>query len=175
MDDVETTAENVKGEVSIISNTTAENSDDIETLQSWAEDAEDRITTVETLNSPPEGYLTGTVGNYTLHAKAREVGNYTANVNLVYSTPVSAGNATTYDGTLQAFYASVNWSASLVPDYVCSLTCDNTTWGISKVFFSIGTFALEADIEKTIAVPFGGLNSTYEPDFAYVEVYPVLR
>ena len=129
--------------------------------------------------SPPEGYLTGTfansTGNYTLHAKCSEAGNFTANINLVYAAPVYVGNTTNYDEAVSAFYAGINWTATNTMVYVPTLTYNSTAWGVSKVQFNIGTFALAANNETPIPVVFGGLNATYAPNFAYVEVYPILR
>ena len=156
-----------------MADTVTSHTGEIETLELRVTDVEDDLETV--VATPPEGWLTGNFTLYTLHAKASKTGNYTANVNLVYTTPVGVGNVTTYDGTVQAFYASVNWTGASVRDYVCVPTYNNATWGISQVRFNIGTFNLTAKTEKTVAVPFGGLNSSYEPDFAYVEVYPVYR
>ena len=165
-----------------IGNQTVGNAFNISALQTRVGTAEDRIQEAREdianlPSSPPEGYLTGTFGNYTLHAKCSTAGNFTANINLVYSTPISVGNATTQDEVLDAFYSSINWAATSVPDYVCDLTCNEnaSTWGISQVWFNIGTFELVANTEKAVAIPFGGLNSTYEPGFAYVEVFPVLK
>ena len=128
--------------------------------------------------SPPEGYLTGTfansTGNYTLHTRCDTAGNYTANINLVYLAPVIVGN-TTQEDALQTFYGSVNWTATNTMVYVPTLTYNSTAWGVSKVQFNIGTFALAANNETPIPVVFGGLNATYAPNFAYVEVYPILR
>ena len=123
--------------------------------------------------SPPEGYLTGGFGNYTLHAMASEAGNYTADVILAYSTPIVVGN-TTYDDAAQAFYGSLNLSASLVGHYELSLVYTSNKWAVRKLTLNIGTFALEAATEKSMAVVFGGLNSTYTPSYAYVYVSPVL-
>lgn len=162
-------------QIGIIGTTTATNSHDIDTLQAWVDGAEARITTVEAQNSLPEGYLTGTVGNYTLHAKCSEAGNFTANVHLVYSPPVISDNTSTQDETLQAFYGSINWTAPMVRDYVPTLTYNSTAWQVSQVWFNIGTFAMTANNETAVDIIFSGLNSTYNPDFAYVEVWPVLK
>lgn len=124
--------------------------------------------------SPPEGYLTGTVGNYTLHAKSSVAGTFTANLHLVYSPPIGAGNATTYDEAVQAFYGGVNWAAANTTSYIPTVSYDGTDWGISQVWFNIGTFALEENDEVAIDIASAGLNSAYEPDFAYVEIYPAL-
>jgi hypothetical protein len=139
-----------------------------------------RVATIETnvaeiIASPPEGYLTGNFStNYTLHARCSTAGNYTANVNLVYLTPVAMGN-TTQEDALQTFYGSINWTG-VAPSYVCTTTYSGNTssWGISQVRWNIGTFEMAANNETLVDIIFGGLNSTYEPDFAYVEVYPVL-
>jgi hypothetical protein len=161
-------------EISGYSTTAAENSDDIDILQSWAQGAETRITTVEAHNSPPEGYLTGTVGNYTLHAKCNAAGNFTANVHLVYSPGVVVSN-TTYDDALATFYGGINWTTANTTVYVSTLTYNSTAWLVSQVWFNIGTFEMAANNETAVAIPFLGLNSTYAPNFVYVEVWPVLK
>ena len=175
MDGVEQTVQTATGEVNLISMNTTQNSNAIQTLQTWAAGAEGRITTVEAHTSPPEGYLTGnSTGNYTLHAKCSEAGNFTANVHLVYAALIYVGNTTDYDETVGAFYAGINWTLA-DRKYVPVVTYNSTDWGISQVWFNAGTFALAANNETTIPVLFGGLNATYEPGFAYVEIWPVLR
>lgn len=163
-----------------IGNRTQNNQYNIGDLQTRLGNVENLFNTMqndlaEALCSPPEGYLTGTVGNYTLHARASKGGNFTANVHLVYSPPLSAGNATTQGKALQAFYESIDWAVPYLRDYVCTLTYSDTAWGISRVSFNIGTFTLEANTERTLDIIYSGLNSTYEPDFAYVELYPILE
>ncbi|HUW44809.1 MAG TPA: hypothetical protein VMW50_03345 [Dehalococcoidia bacterium] len=153
--------------------------DEIGLLQTKMYIAENITTTMQSdlagiICSPPEGYLTGAAGNYTLHAKAGKAGNFTANVHLVYSPPVSVGNATTQEEALQAFYGSINWTAPSLRDYICTLAYNGTAWKVSQVSFNIGTFTMVSNTEKTVGIEFGGLNSSYEPDFAYVEVYPIL-
>ena len=123
--------------------------------------------------SPPEGYLTGGFGNYTLHAKATEAGNYTADVILAYSAPITVGN-TTYDDAAQTFYSSINMSVPSARYYEPSLIHNGAHWAVRRVTFNIGIFALEADTEKSVAVVFGGLNSTYMPSYAYVGIWPAL-
>jgi hypothetical protein len=150
---------------------TATNSRDIETLQTWAEGAEGRITTVEAQNSPPEGYLTGTAGNYTLHAKSSESGNFTANVHLVYSR--AFGYNGTYEDAQQYFYSGINWTQT-TPSYATVVTFNGTAWELSELWFNIGTFAMTANNETAVDIKFSGLNSTYNPDFAYAEIFPVL-
>jgi len=157
-----------KAQVDSAASKATANAGSISTLQTRMSGAEARITAVEADNTL-EVYLTGTSGNYTLHAKSSDAGNFTANVNLVYADPVSAGNATTYDEAIQAFYGSINWTASAVPDYACTLTYNSTAWGVSQVWFNIGTFSLAANNETTVGIAFGG------PDFSYVEVFPVLK
>lgn len=171
-----------ENELKIVGNQTAGNAFNVSALQTRMGTAEDRIQEAREdianlPGSPPEGYLTDTFGNYTLHAKSSTAGNFTANIHLVYSAPISTGNTTTQGEALSTFYAGINWAAASVPDYVCDLTCSGnaSTWGISRVWFNIDTFELVANTEKVVAVTFGGLNSTYEPDFAYVEVFPVLK
>ena len=169
-----------KDQMDAIGNQAESNQNKIGELQTRLGNAENLITTVqdvlvEVIASPPEGYLTGTVGNYTLHTKASEDGEFTANVHLVYSPPISVGNATTQDGALQSFYGGINWTAPSLRDYICSLAYNGTAWEVSRVSFNIGTFALTANTETTIDIMFGGLSNTYAPDFVYVEVYPVIK
>lgn len=172
MDGVEAAAEAATSEVSIISVATTENSDAIGTLQTWKDDADPRITELEGQNSPPEGYLTGTVGNYTLHAECSEAGNFTANVHLVYSR--AFGYNGTYEDAQQYFYSGINWTQG-TPFYRTVITFNGTGWNLGELWWNIGTFPMAANNGTAVAVKFGGLNSTYEPDFAYVEVFPVLR
>lgn len=160
-----------------IGNQTAGNAFNISVLQTRIGTAEDRIQEAREdianlPGSPPEGYLTGTFGNYTLHAKCSTAGNYTANVHLVYSR--AFGYAGTYNETIANFYTGINWTQA-TPAYCTVVTFNGTAWGISQVWWNIGTFELVANAEKVVAITFGGLNSTYEPDFAYVEVFPVLK
>lgn len=122
--------------------------------------------------SPPEGYLTGTFGNYTLHAECNEAGTFTANVHLVYSAPLRIGNTTTHDEILSAFYSEIIW-VETTPTYVAVVTFNGTAWGISEVWWSVGAFELAANTEKEIDISCAWLNSTWEPSFAYVEVYAI--
>jgi len=166
-----------KDQMDALGNQVEINHDKIGGLLTRLDNAENLITTVQddlAKCSPPEGYLTGTVGNYTLHTKASEDGEFTANVHLVYSPPVSTGNATTYNEALQAFYGSIDWATPSLRGYICSLTYNGTAWGVARVSFNIGTFSLIANTATTVDIMFGGLSSIYEPDFVYIEVYPVL-
>ena len=171
-----------QGDLEAVSDTVTTHTTNIAGLQTRIGNAENRISEVQEdiaalPGSPPEGYLTGTVGNYTLHAECSIAGNYTANVNLVYLIPKSVGNATTQDEALNLFYSGINWAATSVPGYVGTLTYNGNTglWGISRVSFNIGIFAMAANTETDVGIKFSGLNSTYAPDFAYVEVWPVLE
>ena len=173
-----------RADVANVTSRTEAITQDVGTLQTSLGLAQTKILNLEAqlalvAGSPPEGYLTGTfansTGNYTLHAKCSEAGNFTANINLVYSAPVSLGNATAYDDAMQVFYGSINWTAANTTVYVPTLAYNSTTWGVSKVQFNIGTFGLAANNETTIPVLFGGLNATYAPDFSYVEIWPVLQ
>jgi len=168
-----------EADVTIVANQTSTNTANITAMSDRLTTTEGNITAIRddlayVSGSPPEGYLTGGFGNYTLHTKASEVGNYTADIILAYSTPIAVGN-TTYDDAVQAFHGSVNMGAPSVRHYEPSLVHTDTQWAVRKVTFNIGTFALEATTEKSIAVVFGGLNSTYAPAFAYVYVSPVLE
>ena len=165
--DAATTAE----QYSDIANTVIGHTGDISTLDDRIDTAEGNITTLEATLAA-EGYLTGMVGNYILHAKAGTAGNYTANVHLVFSPPISAGNATTYDEAMAAFYGSVNWTAANVKAYTLVASYNGTAWGISQAWWNISTFALVAGTDTDITVLFAGLANT--PSFAYAEIYPVL-
>jgi len=163
-----------------ISNKIADHTGNITYLDNRADSTEEQINAVvadleDIVCSPPEGYLTGTFGNYVLHVRTNEACDFTADIHLAYSTPKAVGNATTYDQAVQAFYASINWTGPAVQDYFCDITYNGTAWGISQVWFNVGTFSLTVHGEMAIDITFSGLNSTYEPDFSYAEVYPVLK
>ncbi len=130
---------------------------DISTLQGWSSLIDPRITALESQNSPPEAYLTGnlTAGNVTIHAKASDPGNFTANIHLVFSPPI---------------YAGLNWTTSIT--YVPVMSYNGTDWGTSQVWWNIGTFALAAGTSTSIDITFAGLVN--QPSFAYVEIYPAL-
>jgi hypothetical protein len=116
--------------------------------------------------------LTGTFGNYTLHAKSNVAGNFTANVHLIYSAPIYVGNTTTHDETLSAFYSGISWTET-TPLYATVATFNGMAWGISEVWWNIGTFELVGNTEKALNIKCTGLNSTWKPSFAYVEVWRV--
>ena len=160
-----------------VANTVALHTGSINSTTARVGTLEGEVTDIQTelaaVCSPPEAYLTGTVGNYTIHAEASEVGNYTANAHLVFSPMIAVGNATTYSEAVANFTATINYTAANVKAYVPIAVYDGTAWGISQVWWNIGTFALTADTEKAIAVLFGGLADT--PSFAYVEIYPALK
>lgn len=129
---------------------------------------------VDSLNrTEPSAYLAGAFGNYTLHVMSLTGGNFTANVHLAYSPGV--GNMTECTAALGYFYAGVNWTSDFVPAYVCSPSFNGTGWGISEVWFNIGAFPLVAEEWAAFNITCAGLNITWEPDFAYAEVFPVLR
>lgn len=164
-----------KADLDGVNDALGEQAGDISVLVSRVGNAEGRLNTVEDglANLPGnsfEAHLTGVFGNYTLSIMSNEAGNFTANVHLVYSP--SVGNATGYSEALNDFYAGINWTA-LVPAYMCLVTFNGTAWGVSEVWWNICTFSLIANTEKTIAVTCAGLNSTWEPSFAYVEVYRI--
>jgi hypothetical protein len=128
---------------------------------------------VNKLNSPPEAWLTGVAGNYTLHAKSSKAGDFTANVVLCYSPPVAI-NATSHGEAMDAFYGGLTAGATLKP-YVPTVSYNGTDWGVSSVSFNVGTFALDAGVVKPIAVVYGGLPTGYVPEWAYAEVYQALK
>jgi len=147
----------------------------LEAAEDELEDARDDITAIqgslaELSNSPPEAYLTGTFKNYILHVKSSEVGNFTANVYLVYPAPICVGNTTAYSETVSTFYGGINFTES-TPAYVPVATFNGTDWGISKAWWNVGIFPLEATTSTLLNITCVGLNSTWEPSFAYVEVF----
>ena len=120
--------------------------------------------------SPPDAYLDGTFADYTLYVKPDEAGQFTANVNLAYSTPISAGNATNYTAAVDYFYAGINWTlASYL--YIPTVSFNGTAWGISEVSFNIGTFMSGAHTETMVDIKCEGLPHT--ASYAYVEVYSI--
>ena len=149
----------------------------VNTAQTRLNQARTDISTIqnslaELSKSLVQAYLTGTFGNYVIHAKSSEAGTFTANVHLVYSAPIYVGNATTEDESMSAFYSGMDWTET-TPSYATIATFNGTAWGISEVWFNTGIFQLEANDEKEINITCTGLNSTWEPGFAYVEVYGV--
>lgn len=114
-------------------------------------------------------YLAGEFGNYSLHVKAVTGGNFTANVHLHYSSGI--GNSTGYAAALDYFYAGVNWTMEGVPSYVCQPAFNGIAWGITDVWFNIGSFVLMPGGESILPVACTGLNTTWVPDRAYVEVF----
>ena len=137
------------------------------------------ITTIQgqmttAINSSLTATLAGTFGNYTLSVKSDEVGDFMATVHLVYQP--SAGNTTSYADVLDDFYTTVNWTVNAtISSYVPVGTFDGTSWGITEIWWNVGTFELVADTEKTFEITCAGLNSMWEPSYAYVEVWPVLQ
>ena len=123
---------------------------------------------------PPEAYLTGTFGNYMVHVESSESGVFTANIHLVYSAPIYVGNITTHNEALSAFYSGIIWTEA-TPSYVAVAAFNGTAWGIDAMWWNVGIFELVADTEKTLNITCAGLNSTWEPSFAYVEVWPILK
>lgn len=118
----------------------------------------------ELSNSLSEGYLTGAFGNYTLHAKSNEVGNFTAVVHLAYPD------------MLNEFYDGYNWTVNTtVPAYVPVFAFNGTAWGINEIWWNVGVFELVANNETAIPITCVGLNSTWEPSYAYVEVWQVIQ
>ena len=114
------------------------------------------------INSPLSATLAGTFGNYTLSVKSDEAGNFTAKVYLGYSPPlwVDSGN-TTIEEVLAEFSPSLGW---VTPN----VAYNGTVWAVTEVIFSVGTFSLAADAEIALNIT---CNATWEPDYAYVEVY----
>jgi len=163
-------------DIDAIGNRTDDNEDMIGGLDSRLGSAENCITALQNdvaglLCSPPEGYLTGTFGNYTLHARASEAGEFTVNVHLVYSPPLTAGNSTNFTAAASWFYDIIDYTSPYLRDYYCTISYDGVAWGISRVSFNIGTITLAAKAEAAIDVKCGGLP--VDPSFAYVEIYPV--
>ena len=121
------------------------------------------------LGSLTAAYLTGEYGNYSVHVRALVGGNFTANVHLQYSPGI--GNSTDYTAALDYFSASVNWTMGGVPSYVCSPTFNGTAWVITDLWFNIGSFTLQPDGLSILPVTCTGLNTTWVPDLAYVDVF----
>lgn len=129
---------------------------------------------VADITSPPQAYLSGSFGDYTLHAEACQAGEYAAVIHLCYGSPVELAGGN-YTAAIADFYASIDWGDPDVRDYVPALSYDGAGWGVTGISFNIGTFTLEARTEKAVAVEFGGLDSDYEPDWAYAEIWPALK
>lgn len=133
------------------------------------------ITTIQgeiagVLNSSLVATLAGTFGNYTLSVKSDEAGDFMAKVHLVYQP--SVGNATSYTDALDDFYASVNWTVNaMVPQYVVVPSFNGTAWDITEVWWNVGTVELTAGTEVALNITCAGLDSAWEPDCIYVEVY----
>jgi len=166
-------------DIDSLNSTIADHAGHISTLKSRMNNADSRINALANdidklmICSPPDAYLTGAFGNYTLHIESNKAGNFTANVHLVYSPPIAVGNATTQDEAINKFYASINWTVPTIRTYVPSASYNGTAWGINKVSFNIGAFNLGANTKTDIDIIFGGLPSVYDPSFAYVDIYPV--
>ena len=120
------------------------------------------------INSPLSATLAGTFGNYTLSVKSDEAGNFTAKVHLGYSPPmwVDGGN-TTIEEVLAEFSSCFDW---VTPN----VAYNGTAWAANEIIFSVGTFELGTDTEKTLDITCAGLNSTWTPSYVYVEVYKAL-
>lgn len=158
-----------------VANTVGQHTGDIGALQTRMATAEGNITRlgdrINEVGSPPEGYLTGSPGNYTLHARASQAGNYTANIHLVFAPAVATGNDT-LEGALDVFLGTITWNATYIKPYVPVLSYNGTGWVVTEVWWNLGTFALP-DGTKDITVLFGGLPRF--PTYSYVEIYPVLK
>lgn len=120
--------------------------------------------------SSPDAHLQGAALECILYVKSSHSGDYTANVHLVYSPPMAAGNATNYTAAVDYFYASINWTVANY-SYVPTFSFSGSTWGILDVWFNIGSFELTAYTEEAINIRCLGLNIT--PAFSYVEVYKI--
>jgi len=137
---------------------------------------EDKVNSVQDdvskiICSSPDAHLEGMAGNYTLYVKSGHAGEFTANVHLVYSPPVSAGNATNYSAAVDYFYAGINWTIAN-HSYTPMAAFNGTAWGTSRVSFNIGTFTLEAHTEAIIGIVFTGLE--HEPAYGYVDIHQVI-
>ena len=120
--------------------------------------------------SSPDSRLEGSSLEYILYVKTSHSGDYTANVHLVYSPPIVAGNATNYTTAVDFFYTSINWTVANYA-YIPTVSFGGTVWGVHEVWFNIGSFELTAYTDETINVRCLGLNIT--PAFSYVEVYKI--
>lgn len=169
----------VETELGTVSVTITEHGTNINTLDSRVGATQTKLTKVEAdlaavQASPPEGWLTGSFGTYTVHAKASKAGTFTASVYLCYSPMVGLSGAT-YGEAADEFYAALNTSATSFKAYVPTLSYNGTAWGVTGVAFNIGTFTLEAKAEETISAVHGGLPEAYKPDWAYTDVWVVLK
>ena len=108
-------------------------------------------------------------GSYLAHMTSPSGGTYTANVHLHYSPGI--GNSTNYTAALDYFYSGINWTTPGVPGYVCNPSFNGTAWGITEVWFNIGTFTLMPGEMVVQPVACVGLNATWMPDQAYMEVF----
>jgi len=118
--------------------------------------------------SAPEAWLTGVAGNYTLHAKSSRNDTYTATIYLHYEEPIA----------FEDFFGSMDWEDEHLQHYMPMMTVamsgNTTALMLTGVSFNIGTFTLEADEEDTREVLYGGIHEDYKPDWAYVEIWPVV-
>ena len=136
------------------------------------DDVEDALEQVQA--SAPEAWLTGEAGNYTLHAKSSTAGTFTASVVLCYSPPLAL-NATSYSDAVDAFFGLLDPADDDYRHYTPALSRNDTAWGITSISFNIGAFTIEEGATRTVSTPYGGLPEGYEPDWAYAEIYPVLK
>ena len=169
----------VETELGTVTVTITEHGNNISALDSRVDATQTKLTHVEeelaaVMATPPEGWLTGTFGTYTLHARSSEAGTFTASVYLCYS-PMVGLNGTTYSEAVADFYAGLNTTATAFKPYVPTLSYNGTAWGVTSISFNIGTFALEAKAETTVQAMHGGLPEAYKPDWAYAAVWPVLK
>lgn len=184
-DNMSITISDAIAQIKVATNQTMINEQDIVVLEALTDSITGNVTAMFTtlldiegdledaMNSPPEAYLTGTFGNYILHAKSNVAGDFTANVHLVFSPPLGVGNATTYSQAVANFYASLIWMAPNIKAYVPVPTYNGIDWGISEVWWSVDTFELAANTETNFNIIFGGLAAM--PSFAYVVIYPALK
>ena len=136
------------------------------------EDLQGRITVLNAATL--EAWLTGTSGNYTVHAKAGKAGDYATIIHLGYTAP-AALNGADYAAAMADFYDNLDTAAANFRAYVPTVSYNGTAWHLNGILFSAGLVTLEAGTEKATPVLFGGLPVGYKPDWAYVEIWPVWR
>jgi len=114
-------------------------------------------------------YMAGNFSDYALHIKSAVGGQFTATAHLVYSQGV--GNLTSYQEAQDFFFNAVNWSMADVPAYQCRVSVNGTAWSIREIMFNVGVFELLPSIELVMPINCAGLNSTWQPAFAYADIH----
>jgi hypothetical protein len=108
-------------------------------------------------------YLSGSFGNYTIHAWSGAGGNFTGNVHLVYSPGKDIA-------ALDDLVAGINWTAE-VPAYKPAFTFNGTDWVVAELWFNVGVLQLQPGDQAIFPVSCIGLNEAWQPTLAYVDVF----